>query len=84
MTGGAGNDRFVFDGSAGEDEITNFKAGMGVGDVIEFHGVFDSYRELLAAAHQTDAGIVIESNGFSLELEGLRLSKLAQDDFAFI
>jgi Ca2+-binding RTX toxin-like protein len=84
LTGGAGNDRFVFDGSAGDDKITNFKAGMGVGDVIEFHGVFDSYRELLAAAHQTDAGIVIESNGFSLELEGLRLSKLAQDDFAFI
>jgi 3',5'-cyclic AMP phosphodiesterase CpdA len=83
LTGGAGRDRFVFGGSAGRDEITDFKAGPGIADVIVFEGIFASFQDVIAAARQTAAGTVIEAGDFSLELEGVRMGKLVADDFVF-
>jgi Ca2+-binding RTX toxin-like protein len=47
LTGGSGNDRFVFADTSGFDEITDFKAGSGLGDVIKFRGPFESFEEVL-------------------------------------
>ena len=86
LTGGSGDDTFVFrvygdnSGGFGSDVITDFKAGAGSGDVIEFGNVFDNYLDMLDAA--IDAG---DSGGGSiLLLECVSLSMLHEDDFAFI
>jgi Ca2+-binding RTX toxin-like protein len=53
LTGSSGNDTFVFNAGFGHDTITNFAAGSGVGDVIEFRdGMFVSFAAVIGASQR--------------------------------
>ena len=55
LTGGVGDDVFVFDGSFGSDTITDFAAGLGRTDRIWITGSsFTSFADV--QAHAVDAG----------------------------
>ncbi len=87
LTGGEGNDTFVFKaGEAGHDVIKDFAAGEGVFDVIEFESsVFADFDAVVAAAEQVGANTVITlDDDTSITLQGVTLSSLHQDDFAFL
>lgn len=87
LTGGAGNDRFVFEAGGGADRIQDFAGGAGAGDVITLTGLgaaFDTFGEVIAAATQSGATVVIAfGGGASLTLANLTLATLNADDFAF-
>jgi Ca2+-binding RTX toxin-like protein len=85
LTGGAGNDSFVFDPSFGKDTITDFTAGTGIGDVIEFHGLFASFAAVQAASTQVGADVQITIDAAtSILLKSVALASLVQDDFRFL
>lgn len=86
LTGGVGNDTFVFKDGFGVDVITDFAAGAGLGDVIDFASdLFADFASILAAAEQVGAHTVITvDTGDSLTLQNVALSSLSQDDFQII
>ena len=86
MTGGAGRDTYGFARGFGHDVITDFAAGRGAGDVIEFdEGLFAGFGEVLAASHQVGADVVIEVDAASsITLEGVALATLHPNDFDFV
>ncbi|MEP5374286.1 MAG: Ig-like domain-containing protein, partial [Hyphomicrobiales bacterium] len=61
LSGGLGNDTFVFrDGDTGHDTITDFTAGTGVGDIVQFETtIFADYASVLAAAADVGGDVVI-------------------------
>ncbi|MCA1494980.1 hypothetical protein I6F11_29640, partial [Ensifer sp. NBAIM29] len=60
LTGGSGNDFFVFKADFGLDTVTDFKAGSGAGDVLEFDNtLFADFEAVLAAASQVGSDTVI-------------------------
>ncbi|MCB1456153.1 MAG: calcium-binding protein, partial [Nitratireductor sp.] len=83
LTGGAGADVFVFDGSFGNDRITDFWAGAGRTDRIWLQGDhgLTSAADALAALSETAEGVLISVNNGSILLEGLHLADLHIDDF---
>ncbi len=87
LTGGAGNDRFVFEAGGGADRIQDMAAGAGLGDVINLTGfgaAFDSFAEVIAAATQSGANVVINfGGGATLTLASVTLANLNADDFVF-
>ncbi len=85
LTGGAGNDHFLFTKGAGHDVITDFRGGVGAGDVIELKGMgFTNFADVKASAFQATDGVHIDlHNGDSLVLTGVSLTTLAADDFLF-
>ncbi len=91
MTGGTGNDTFRFFISDavpqdfGHDRITDFDAGFGPGDIIQFEGVFASFADVLLGSAQVGADVVItyDANN-SIRLENVLLSDLQPDDFDFV
>lgn len=85
MSGGAGNDMFVFKGMAGTDTITNFSAGAGVSDLILFeNSPFADFTALLAATHNDGSGNTVIAHGdASITLIGVLKAQLAADDFLF-
>jgi Ca2+-binding RTX toxin-like protein len=85
MTGGAGADVFVFNLGSGRDTITDFWAGTGRTDRIQFaDGQFGSFAAVLSQAVDTSSGVVITvSADDSLSLSGLQISQLRADDFLF-
>jgi len=86
MTGGSGNDTFIFHAGSGQDIITDFTAGAGAGDVIQFDSaIFASYTAVMAAASQVgnDVNIAVDANT-SILLQHVALANLAQDDFHFV
>jgi serralysin len=86
LTGAAGNDTFVFRAGFGHDTITDFTAGPGTGDVIEFHdGMFGSFEAVVAASHQAGNNVEIDIDAAtSILLKGVTLASLNQNDFAFL
>ncbi|MEP4034548.1 MAG: hypothetical protein ABJM33_24720, partial [Roseibium polysiphoniae] len=87
LSGGLGNDTFVFrNGATGHDTITDFSAGPGVGDIVQFEtAIFADYASVLAAAADVGDDVVITVDGnTSVKLEGVTTSSLDQDDFQFI
>jgi len=86
LTGGGGEDTFVFTGTFGNDTVTDFQSGDGGGDIIQLSlgTAYDSFAEVIAAAHQVDGHTVLDfgSHG-TITLDGVALSKLAADDFLF-
>ena len=86
FTGGAGNDVFVFGSDFGKDTITDFVAGAGTDDVIEFDdAVFADLSSVLAAASQvgSDTVIAYDANN-TITLKNVAMSNLHQDDFRFV
>jgi Ca2+-binding RTX toxin-like protein len=85
MTGGAGADVFVFNLGSGQDTITDFWAGLGRSDRIQFvDGQFRDFESLVAQSADSSEGVVISlSGGDSLTLSGTQLSQLRVDDFLF-
>ncbi len=87
LRGGEGKDTFVFNTEdTGHDTIKDFAAGTEGADVIEFAtSLFADFDAVIAAAEQDGANTVITLDaGNSITLEGVTLSNLHQDDFAFI
>ncbi|WP_310619715.1 VCBS domain-containing protein [Flexibacterium corallicola] len=87
LTGGTGNDIFVFNaGDTGHDIITDFTAGAGSEDVIEFETAqFADFDTVLAAAADVDGDTVITIDAdTSVTLTGVQVSDLHQDDFLFV
>jgi Ca2+-binding RTX toxin-like protein len=88
MSGGAGDDNFVFyRGASDADMITDFSAGPGSEDVISlygFGGQIGSFVDILAAAEQVGADVVIDFGGGDvLTLERIAIANLHPDDFVF-
>jgi Ca2+-binding RTX toxin-like protein len=85
MTGGAGADVFVFNLGSGRDTITDFWAGTGRTDRIQFvDGQLGTFAGVIAQAANTSAGVVITlSADDSLTFSGLQISQLRADDFLF-
>ena len=91
--GGAGNDElygsssadvFVFEKDAGDDIITDFKAGKAGKDVILFHDVgLHSFANILDHAADTTGGLLITYDEGSLLLENVKLEQLDKHDFLF-
>ncbi|KZL26515.1 calcium-binding protein [Pseudovibrio sp. WM33] len=85
VEGGAGDDAFFFRSDFGNDIITDFTAGAGSEDVIQFAATFDSVADVLAAASDVGADTVIYVNDdTSITLQNISVADLHADDFAFV
>jgi Ca2+-binding RTX toxin-like protein len=84
FTGGAGNDTFVFNRTMGHDTITDFDATGSNHDILQLHGAFANFDELLAHAETRGHDVVIRIDDHnSITLQGVRLSNLDAGDFVF-
>ena len=85
LTGGAGDDVFVFGDSDGDDFITDFSAGAGSEDVIDFSAVleFGSFAAVQGATSELPSGdaLITLASGSSLTLIGVGANELTSDDF---
>ncbi len=85
FTGGGGHDTFVFAAGFGHDTIADFHAGAGPTDVIEFHGVFANFAQMMTNTTQSGSDVLIgvdfDSN---LRLKNLTVAALHPDDFLFL
>lgn len=87
LTGGGGNDTFVFtDTAGGDDTITDFSAGAGSQDLIEFGtDQFADFAAVLAAATDDGAETTIAIDAeTSVILKSVLVADLHQDDFQFV
>ncbi len=86
-TGGLGNDTFVFRAGEGNDTITDFSAvGAGNNDAVQlasFGPSFDTFAEVIAAASQAGADVVLNLGGQTLTLQNVTLASLTSADFIF-
>ena len=85
LTGAGGNDRFVFGINFGKDQIADFTAGTGTGDVIEFRdGLFANFAAVQAKAQQVGADTLITCDANNtLTLKNIGIANLVEDDFLF-
>ncbi|WP_238365595.1 calcium-binding protein [Mesobacterium pallidum] len=87
LTGGAGPDTFVFDGSFGDDTVTDFTPGS---DLLQFGPGFAEVTDLagfLAAATEIDGALVYDhdTDGAAvITLIGLTAGELGADDLIFL
>lgn len=86
ITTGAGNDAIVFKPNFGMDTITDFQAGAGSVDVLEFDSsLFTDFEAVLAAAAQVGSDTLITYDaGNVLTLKNVALTSLHQDDVRMI
>ncbi|SFK86668.1 VCBS repeat-containing protein [Pseudovibrio ascidiaceicola] len=87
LSGGAGNDTFKFaTGESGHDVITDFEAGAGSFDVIEFESsVFADFDAVMASVEDSGSNVVITiDEDTSITLRGVNVTDLHQDDFTFV
>lgn len=85
ITGGAGDDSFVFSSNWGQDVITDFDA-LSDAETIDLSAVsnIDDFADLLANHMVQDgADVVITDGGQTLTLEGVNISNLDANDFIF-
>ncbi len=83
---GSGNDTFVFKAGFGHDVITDFVAGAGTDDAIEFqNNIFADFDAVLAAASASgsDTVITVDADN-SITLQNVALASLHQDDFHIV
>jgi hypothetical protein len=75
----------VFAAGFGHDTIADFHAGAGPTDVIEFHGVFANFAQMMTNTTQSGSDVLIgvdfDSN---LRLKNLTVAALHPDDFLFL
>ncbi len=94
LAGGGGNDTFVFRFDTlnqvgdGHDQINDFSAGLGLGDVIELNGYaalgISNFAQLMALATNTGAGVHVQLTATdSIDILGLIKTQLVADDFVF-
>ena len=86
MTGGAGDDTFVFTDDHGRDTITDFLAGAAGGDVIDLRRLTAAaaFTDVMAAAAQVGDDTVIDfGDGNSITLLGVDATQLEEQDFLF-
>nr|WP_319387195.1 putative Ig domain-containing protein [uncultured Roseibium sp.] len=87
LSGGTGSDTFVFNfGDTGHDTVTDFTAGAGTDDIMEFDSaLFATYDALLVAMTDdgTNTTITIDAET-TITLEGVTVADLHQDDFNFV
>jgi serralysin len=84
LTGGSGDDRFVFASGFGDDTITDFTAGSGSDDALDFSSYgYSIYTDLLSNISLADVGgnAVITIGSDSLTLTGVTVASLDVDDF---
>jgi len=85
MEGGADSDTFYFRSDFGNDIITDFVAGAGTDDVLQFSETFESVAEVLAAASDVGSDTVIYvDDSTSITLKNVSVADLHADDFDFI
>jgi Ca2+-binding RTX toxin-like protein len=93
LLGRGGSDTFVFKNDLidqdgiGFDQINDFSAGVGAGDVIEISGFgsdLDTFAEILT--NTTDVGGIslINLGSSTIHILGVLKSQLAADDFVFV
>ena len=85
LIGGAGDDRFIFADGFGNDTVTDFVAGAGTDDRLDFsdHSILNGYATVMAAASQQGADTVIDIGSDRIKLIGVTRTDLHQDDFVF-
>jgi hypothetical protein len=76
----------VFRGGFGQDSITDFVAGLGVGDTIQVDSsLFANFAAVQSHAQQVGADTVITFDAANIiTLKNVTLSSLNADDFQFI
>ncbi|SFT93931.1 Ca2+-binding protein, RTX toxin-related [Pseudovibrio denitrificans] len=85
MEGGVDSDTFYFRSDFGNDIITDFVAGEGTDDVLQFSETFESVAEVLAAASDVGSDTVIYvDDSTSITLKNVSVADLHADDFDFI
>jgi VCBS repeat-containing protein len=82
LTGGTGNDQFLFLAGHGHDVITDFTAGAGSDDVLVLGELgFMSFEDVIAVANQQGNDTLLDfGNGDSVLLVGVSSNDLHQDD----
>ncbi len=86
LQGLTGDDRFIFTPNFGKDVITDFTAGAGSGDVLEFdNSLFANFEAALTEASQvgSDTVITFDANN-TITLKNVVKSNLHMDDFSFM
>ncbi|KQM32530.1 hypothetical protein ASE62_13140 [Rhizobium sp. Leaf202] len=86
ITTGAGDDVIVFKPNFGLDTLTDFQAGAGSADVLEFDAsLFADFEDVLAAAAQVgdDTVITYDANN-TVTLKNVALTSLHDDDVRFV
>jgi trimeric autotransporter adhesin len=80
LTGGGGNDKFIFKAAFGADTVTDFQAGH---DLIQFDvGAFSSTNAVLGACQQVGTDVLITASASNtVTLKSINLSSLSASDF---
>ena len=83
LSGGAGDDLFVFTDGGGGDTVTDFVAGAGTDDVLDVTDFgFANFAAIIAAASQVGANTVLALDGDDgITLIGVSIGDLHADDF---
>ncbi|WP_069299342.1 calcium-binding protein [Neptunicoccus sediminis] len=79
MKGGGGNDVFLFSQDSGNDRLRAFKQGDDLMLIYGHEGGFDTLSIAKVGRHK-----VIEHDGGTIKLLGLRNADITEDDFSFI
>jgi len=76
----------TFRAGFGQDIVTDFAAGAGVVDVIEFHdGLFADFAAVLAASTASgDSTIITVDTSTTITLQHVQVSTLTAGDFRFV
>ena len=86
LTGGSGDDRYIYSSGYSTDTIVGFVAGAGTPDKIDLTGIptVHNLADVLAVATQSGANTVFNfSGGDTLTLQNIQKTALAADDFIF-
>lgn len=86
LVGGTQSDTFVFAANFGRDVVSDFVAGAGTDDVMQFdHALFADFNAVLAAATQDGANTVItyDANN-TITLTNVAVASLHANDFIFV
>jgi hypothetical protein len=82
LSGGAGQNTFVFDGAFGNDTVLDFKAAGSVQDLLDFDaGSFATAQAAFNAAQQVGDNVVIGVGANSVTLKGVNIASLSVSDF---